>query len=276
MPHSSSVGPDCPAPLSLSHAVRCEADEVRALSHFLGLPENATPLILPMLWLGKSELPFAMRAIAGDQHFAVQEAQDFFYHRPLSADESGTLSITLTHDTSETPQRVLIAAHFTSADGSTPVTLKTTIRLIEKPSGSETVSASAPKQRASASIDHPLPRIDQTMIDRYAQLSGDDNPVHLDRAVAQSLGLPDTIAHGMILLGLAQQGFSTLHQARDHAAFPLHLSGRFLLPVHAGQKTGLSIKQQSHDDTVSERVTLSSDAGPHLLATIRYCVQPST
>ena len=273
MPRSSSVGADSPSPLVLTHPVRVETDEARALSDVLGLSLSTLPLILPMLWLGKSELPQAMRRLAGETHFAVQEAQDFTYTRPLSGQDSGTLAITLTHEHSETPNRLLIAAQLNASDGSIPVTLNTTIRLIEKPSGTEIQAKPAPKQRAAAPIEHALPLIDQTLIDRYAALSGDDNPVHLDRRVAQALGLPDTIAHGMLLLGLAQQGFSLLQAGTETEAYPLHLSCRFLLPVHAGEKTGLAIKQQRQNEDVSERITLSSDAGPHLLAQMRYRFQ---
>lgn len=276
MPHSSSVGAECPSPLLLTHPVRVETDEARALSDLLGLSASPLPLILPMLWLGKSELPQAMRRLAGETHFAVQEAQELTYTRPLSGADSGTLAITLTNEHNETAQRLLIAAHLKTSDGSIPVTLKTTIRLIEKPSGTEVEPPVAAKHRAAAPIDHALPLIDQTLINRYAALSGDDNPVHLDRMVAQSLGLPDTIAHGMLLLGLAQQGFSLLQAGKDTDAYPLHLSCRFLLPVHAGEKTGLVIKQQRQNENVSDRITLSSDAGPHLLAQIRYRFQSST
>ena len=275
MPRSSSVGADSPSPLVLTHPVRVDMDEARALSDLLGLSASTLPLILPMLWLGKSALPQAMRRLAGETHFAVQEAQDFTYTRPLSGADSGTLAITLTYEYSETPQRLLIVAQLNASDGSIPVTLKTTIRLIEKPSGTEVETPPAPKQRAAAPIDHALPPIDQALINRYAALSGDDNPVHLDRMVAQSLGLPDTIAHGMLLLGLAQQGFSLLQAETVKHAYPLHLSCRFLLPVHAGEKTGLAIKQQRQNESVSERITLSSDTGPHLLAQIRYRYQPS-
>ena len=37
----------------------------------------------------------------------------------------------------------------------------------------------------------------------YAEASGDHNPIHQDEAVAQSVGLPGVIAHGMYTLALA-------------------------------------------------------------------------
>jgi acyl dehydratase len=39
-------------------------------------------------------------------------------------------------------------------------------------------------------------------IARYAEASGDMNPIHLDDAFARSVGLPGVIAHGMLQMGL--------------------------------------------------------------------------
>jgi len=38
---------------------------------------------------------------------------------------------------------------------------------------------------------------------RYAEASGDHNPIHQDESVAQSVGLPGVIAHGMFTMALA-------------------------------------------------------------------------
>jgi acyl dehydratase len=37
---------------------------------------------------------------------------------------------------------------------------------------------------------------------RYAGASGDFNPIHIDREFATSVGLPDTILHGLYMMGL--------------------------------------------------------------------------
>jgi acyl dehydratase len=39
-------------------------------------------------------------------------------------------------------------------------------------------------------------------IARYAEASGDRNPIHLDEAFARSVGLPGVIAHGLLQMGL--------------------------------------------------------------------------
>ncbi|MGB0101289.1 MAG: MaoC/PaaZ C-terminal domain-containing protein, partial [Nocardioides sp.] len=43
---------------------------------------------------------------------------------------------------------------------------------------------------------------------RYAEASGDHNPIHQDEAVALSVGLPGVIAHGMYTMALAARAVS--------------------------------------------------------------------
>jgi acyl dehydratase len=45
-------------------------------------------------------------------------------------------------------------------------------------------------------------RVTQAQIDAYADASGDHNPIHVDEAFARAVGLPGTIAHGMLDLGI--------------------------------------------------------------------------
>lgn len=46
----------------------------------------------------------------------------------------------------------------------------------------------------------PVTRAD---VRRYADASGDHNPIHLDDAAARALGLPGIVAHGMLTSALA-------------------------------------------------------------------------
>ena len=48
-------------------------------------------------------------------------------------------------------------------------------------------------------------RIDRDALVRYAGASGDFNPIHYRDDVAQSVGLPGVLAHGMLTMGVAVQ-----------------------------------------------------------------------
>jgi acyl dehydratase len=43
---------------------------------------------------------------------------------------------------------------------------------------------------------------DRYLPHRYAGASGDFNPIHIDREFAKNVGLPDTILHGLYMMGL--------------------------------------------------------------------------
>ena len=45
--------------------------------------------------------------------------------------------------------------------------------------------------------------INREKLRRYAEASGDHNPIHLDENFAKSVGLPNVIAHGMFTMALA-------------------------------------------------------------------------
>jgi len=44
---------------------------------------------------------------------------------------------------------------------------------------------------------------DKYLPHRYAGASGDFNPIHIDPEFAQAVGLPNTILHGLYMMGLA-------------------------------------------------------------------------
>ncbi len=48
-------------------------------------------------------------------------------------------------------------------------------------------------------------RVDRVRLVRYADASGDRNPIHQDEAAALAVGLPGVIAHGMWTMGAAVQ-----------------------------------------------------------------------
>ncbi|MDR7073410.1 MaoC family dehydratase [Fictibacillus barbaricus] len=47
--------------------------------------------------------------------------------------------------------------------------------------------------------------IKKEMVEDYAKVSGDYNPIHLDQIAAQKVGFQSPIIHGMLSMGLAAQ-----------------------------------------------------------------------
>jgi acyl dehydratase len=79
-------------------------------------------------------------------------------------------------------------------------------------------------------------RFDLADLRRYAVASGDDNPIHLDVALARRAGLEAPPVHGMLLMGAFEPAI-----AAWRADFVLqHLSAKFLRPVFAGESVEIS------------------------------------
>lgn len=61
-------------------------------------------------------------------------------------------------------------------------------------------------QPLGPSVLRSTTRIDSSHPVRYAEASGDHNPIHLDESVAQAAGLPTVILHGLCTLAMAVAG----------------------------------------------------------------------
>ncbi|MGH6837968.1 MAG: MaoC family dehydratase [Methylocella sp.] len=74
----------------------------------------------------------------------------------------------------------------------------------------------------------PFPR---AALARYAAVSGDDNPLHLDPNAARAAGLAGMPVHGMLIFSC----FEALLMRWRRDLFIARLSGKFLRPVLAGE-----------------------------------------
>jgi acyl dehydratase len=88
-------------------------------------------------------------------------------------------------------------------------------------------------------------QISTEMIRRYAEVSGDDNPIHLDHEAARAAGLPGLIAHGMYVMALVCEEVVDRY-ASGHPARIRGIAGRFSSPVLPEQP--LEISLQPDDD----------------------------
>lgn len=81
---------------------------------------------------------------------------------------------------------------------------------------------------------------------RYAEASGDDQPIHQDAEAARALGFRGVIVHGMCVLTMV--GVSATEVLADGDPSRLaHLAGRFARPVHPGDRITTSFEQLDAD-----------------------------
>jgi len=82
--------------------------------------------------------------------------------------------------------------------------------------------------------------LDRELLKRYADASGDQNPIHQNEEFAVSVGLPNVIAHGMLTMALVGKYVSDF---AGGSANVLEYSARFIKPVIVplGEKVDLTV-----------------------------------
>jgi len=101
------------------------------------------------------------------------------------------------------------------------------------------------------------PPITQEQLQRYANASGDFNPIHLDEEAARRVGLESVIAHGMLSMAFLGQ-FAAQQIATIPDSFVANLQVRFNSMVRLGDTLTCegSIKERKKADNGRELVTL--------------------
>ena len=78
-------------------------------------------------------------------------------------------------------------------------------------------------------------KVDDDQTVRYAEASGDPNPIHVDENIAKMAGLPGIINHGMCTLAIATKGAVDGIAGGDPTRIK-RVSARFSKPVFPGQE----------------------------------------
>lgn len=69
---------------------------------------------------------------------------------------------------------------------------------------------------------------------RYAEASGDHNPIHQDDDVARSVGLPGVIAHGMYTMALAARAVATWFPGAETVSLGCKFTNPVVVPAEGG------------------------------------------
>ena len=82
--------------------------------------------------------------------------------------------------------------------------------------------------------------LDRELLKRYADASGDQNPIHQNEEFAVSVGLPNVIAHGMLTMALVGKYLSDF---AGGSANVVEFGARFTKPVivPADEKVDLTV-----------------------------------
>ncbi|MEV8254442.1 MaoC/PaaZ C-terminal domain-containing protein [Rhodoglobus sp. NPDC076762] len=87
---------------------------------------------------------------------------------------------------------------------------------------------------------------------RYAGASGDFNPIHYRDDVAQSVGLPGVLAHGMLTMGLAVQPVIDWMDGRGEV---VEYGVRFTRPVVVDGNGGITVSVSAKVGAIEDDIT---------------------
>jgi acyl dehydratase len=120
----------------------------------------------------------------------------------------------------------------------------------------------------------PLSRaVTQEQVDAYADASGDHNPIHVDPDFARSVGLPGTIAHGLLDMAILTEAVARWAGGYEQVA---SVSCRFSKPLLPGQTitcTGRVIDVDDSSGTASLELEAISSSGERVLTNGRATVR---
>jgi len=121
----------------------------------------------------------------------------------------------------------------------------------------------APLARGDKMPDAPVGPFDTAAVVAYAAASGDDNPLHLDPALAARAGFAAAPVHGMRLMA---EVAPALARWRPDMALR-RLSGTFVEPLLIGEAAMISGRVMRADGEILVRVSIQGPRrGPSLLA----------
>src|SRR5262245_17005194 len=102
---------------------------------------------------------------------------------------------------------------------------------------------------------------------RYAEASGDFNPIHLDDAFAKKMGLKGPSLHGLLTMGLLTQEVMRVIQ---DANLIRRIKLRFAQPVYPGETLTVTFKiTESSAEKVRMQVAATNSAGADIVSGVQ-------
>ena len=178
-------------------------------------------------------IPAASRSVASDEarRRIVHAAQDIHLHAPIEAGMSLVTTAAPIGIFARRSGAALVILAETRADGR-PVAEQYVTELFRGLDPGEDRGEPAPGVPAGARDGEPREAAFDVTADhaeRYADASGDHNPIHLDDEAARAVGLPGRILHGLCTMALAGRAVAQV-AGRE----PSRLAVRFSAPVPLG------------------------------------------
>lgn len=164
----------------------------------------------------------------------VHGAEEHVLHRPIRPGDVLTVKTVLESvEQKETGETFTVKGIETDREGQVVAEVRGTMFI--RGSGSGQRSTESSNEPAPAIVYEEATKVDEDQTHRYAEASGDHNPIHLDEATARMAGLPGIINHGMCTMAIATKGAVNGLAGGDPTRIK-RVGVRFSKPVFPGQE----------------------------------------
>ena len=93
---------------------------------------------------------------------------------------------------------------------------------------------------------------------RYAEASGDHNPIHQDEEVARSVGLPGVIAHGMYTMALAARAVADWYPGAELVSLGCKFTSPVVVPAEGGVDVEIAGEAKEADGLTTIALAVTS------------------
>ena len=179
----------------------------------------------------------------------VHGSEEHVLYEPVRPGDVLTVeSVLETVETKDTGETFTVKATETNQDGRVVAEVRGTMFI--RGSGSGAKSAGAQPEAERDIVYEETTKVDDDQTHRYAEASGDFNPIHLDDNTAKMAGLPGIINHGMCTMAIATKGAVNGLAGGDPTRLK-RVGVRFSKPVLPGQELTTRFWKDSDGDGVT-------------------------
>ena len=179
----------------------------------------------------------------------VHGAEEHVLYRPIKAGDVLTVTPVLESvDKKDTGETFTAKATLTDPSGEPVAEVRGTMFI--RGSGSGKKSSTESEEAPRAIVYEEATKVDDDQTYRYAEASGDNNPIHVDENTARMAGLPGIIVHGMCTMAIATKAAVNGLAGGDPARIK-QVGVRLSKPVLPGQELTTKLWKEADGDQVT-------------------------
>lgn len=147
----------------------------------------------------------------------------------------------------DTGETFTVKIDVTNQQGTKVAEVRATSFIRGSGTGAKKATPAGPASAEHVSVFQDSVKVDEDQTFRYAEASGDQNPIHQDEAFAKMAGLPGIILHGMCTMAMATKGAVDGLAGGDPTRVK-RVAVRFTKPVLPGQELTTKFWELSDED----------------------------